>query len=80
MAEFKSFKNKIVDFGTKAASFKGDDGKTVDYTQVVLTVQLEGSNEEIVLSGVNAPKPKLLQTILRCRSSQSNSKARHGRW
>lgn len=62
---FKSYKNKLVDFGVNRDSFKNDAGENVEYAQVVLRVQLDGDVEDIVLSGQTAPKPKLLSSILK---------------
>lgn len=63
--DFTSYKNKIVDFGLKAGSFKNDAGEQIDYKQVVLKAEIDGDIEEIVLSGANPVKPALLGTILK---------------
>lgn len=61
----KSYKNKVVDFGIKSDSFKNDAGEIIDYSQIVVVLELDGDREEIVLSGDKAPKPKLLNSILK---------------
>jgi hypothetical protein len=62
---FTSYKEKLVDFGFKAGSFKNDTGETVDFKQVVIKVEIDGDIEELVISGASAPKPNLLNTILK---------------
>ena len=73
MADFVSYKNRIHDFGFKSGSFKNESGETVDYKQTVLVVDFEGEKEEIVLSGGTAPKPKVLQVMLRGASKTTVS-------
>jgi hypothetical protein len=62
---FNSYKDKIVDFGFRDGSFKNDSGENVDYKQLILKLNIDGDIEELVLSGANAPKPTLLNTILK---------------
>lgn len=62
---FISAKHKLVDFGFKSGTFKGDDGRDVDYTQTILRANIDGDIEEFVLSGQNPIKPKLLKTLLK---------------
>ena len=62
---FKSYKNKLVDFGIKRDSFKNDAGENVEYSQVVARIELDGDVEEILLSGQTAPKAKIVESLLK---------------
>lgn len=62
---FTSAIHKIKDFGFKSGTFKGDDGKDINYTQLVIRAVIDGDVEEFVLSGQNPIKPKLLKTMLK---------------
>lgn len=73
MAEFKSYKSKLVDFGIKSDSFKDDSGDQVDYKQVVVRLSIDGDVEDIVLSGKSAPTPKIFQAILGGAGDQSDN-------
>lgn len=65
MDDLQSYKNKIVDFGTRKGSFKDDSGRSVDYTQIVLVISVDGVETDVVLSGSSAPKPAFLDIALR---------------
>lgn len=62
---FKSYSNKLIDFGIKRDSFKNDAGENVEYSQVVARIELDGDVEEILLSGNNAPRPKIVESLLK---------------
>jgi len=62
---FISAKHKITDFGFKTGTFKGDDGRDIDYTTLVVRIVVDGKTEDLPLSGQNAIKPSLLRTVLR---------------
>lgn len=65
----QSYKNKVEDLIVVRDSFKADDGKTVNYAQVILHVRVNGETEEIFLSGASAPKPQTIELLL--KSAQS---------
>lgn len=73
MAIERSYINKIKDFGIDSGSFKNDNGETVAYRSLVIEVMIDGSIEKINLSGNSAPKPALLETILRSVQSENNT-------
>lgn len=63
---FISAKSKIVDFGFKTGSFTPDgQSEAINYTSLVIKVNIDGNIEELPLSGANALKPAMLRTVLR---------------
>lgn len=72
-SNFKSYKNRIEDFGIKQGSFVNDTGERVNYKQTVLILSIDGDSEEIVLSGKSAPSPKVLGAMLRGASKTTVS-------
>lgn len=69
--EFVSVKNKIKDFGFRSGSFTPQgENDAISYVQVVLTYEIDGEEEEVVLSGQNPTKPKVLRQMLRGADKQ----------
>lgn len=67
---FVSALHKVSDFGFKTGTFKGDDGREIDYTTLVVRFVVDGKIEELSLSGQNPIKPALLRTVLRSADDQ----------
>jgi hypothetical protein len=71
--EFQSVKDKISDIGFRTGSFIPDGQTTpINYTSLVLRVIVDGTIEELPLSGASAIKPKLLNTMLKSIKPSDN--------
>lgn len=73
MSVERSYLGKLTDFGIESGQFTGDSGEKVNYRSIVIEVQTQDGVEKIILSGANAPKPSLLETILKSVKSKENT-------
>lgn len=69
MTQTQDYLHKIRAFGFRDGTFKDDAGREVSFKQLVIHVEIDGQIEELILSGNNAPKPRLLQSLLRGAST-----------
>lgn len=69
----RSYLHKLNDFGIVSGTFKNDSGENVNYRSVVIELQTDDGLEIITLSGSGAPKPALLETILKSVKSADTS-------
>lgn len=78
MAIERSYLNKLKDFGIDSGQFTNDSGEKVSYRSIVIEVQTEDGIEKITLSGSNAPKASLLETILKSVHASENQTNTNG--
>lgn len=70
----RSYLHKIKDIGIDAGTFKNDKGEDVAYRSLVMEIVIDGSVEKINLSGASAPKPALLEPLLKSAQDSSEIK------
>lgn len=65
-----SYLDRVTDFVIRSDEFTNDKGETIKYKQIVLKVEVDGEEEELVLSGSNPMKPKFVELTLKSAKSQ----------
>lgn len=68
---FKSYKNKLVDFGIEVGTFQNEKGEEIKYKSTVIRIDIDGEVEDIKLSGKNAIVPKFLELSLKSAKNQT---------